>query len=181
MSYRSKWEELTSYYGTLCYYCRDELATTIDHVVPYSYDQDNSIENLVPACALCNLLASNKHFEDVEQKRQYIVAMRKHRASNRTLCILCSLPFAYREHSPSFTLCAECYDDEYGTNYAASKNWKQWIDTCWEAGIIVEAHRRLRGGPLTKGNGKHFVYQIISNYEDYYRSCPSLLHLDYLR
>ena len=63
MTYKKWWNELTERYGDFCFYCRKEIATTIDHVVPYSWDEDNSIENLVPACGLCNSLASDKIFD----------------------------------------------------------------------------------------------------------------------
>src|SRR5688500_7331680 len=107
MSYKKRWKELIDYYGARCYYCRKEIATTIDHVVPYSWDAVNDIENLVPACALCNCLAGDKIFDSVEKKRQYILAQRSKRNNMRGICTECLLPFAYRRHSPSVFLCAE--------------------------------------------------------------------------
>ncbi len=144
VQYRQKWNELIEYYGSTCYYCRKEIATTIDHVVPYSWDQDNDIENLVPACALCNSLASNKMFDSVEHKRQYILGERKKRTNQRAICVDCMLPFTYRTHSPSLFLCAECYDAEYGTQYSQARQWHKWIIQLGAAGIPAEAHRRLR-------------------------------------
>jgi hypothetical protein len=142
--YRRHWDELTALYGVLCYYCREEVATTIDHVVPWSYDQDDSLENLVPACSLCNALASNKHFEDVRQKQQFILNRRKERGHRRAICPDCFLPYAYREHSPSIILCAECYDAEYGTGYSKRPAWKSWLDVLALSGVLPEAHAILR-------------------------------------
>ena len=144
IGYRSKWRELIEYYGPRCYYCHKEIATTIDHVVPYSWDQDNDIENLVPACALCNSLASNKMFDSVEHKRQYILGQRKKRTNQTVICTGCLLPFTYRTHSPSLLLCAECYDDEYDTQCSKTREWHRWLKQLMEAGIPAAAHRELR-------------------------------------
>lgn len=143
-SYKKFWIELISYYGARCYYCRKEAATTIDHVVPYSWDAHNGIENLVPCCMLCNGLASNKVFEDVEQKRQYILKQRAKRGNMRAICTECLLPFNYRSHSPSMFLCAECYDCEYGTKRAKTAEWVRWLYQLRQAGIPVEAHRVMK-------------------------------------
>lgn len=71
--YRKHWKELVSMYGSMCFWCREEPATCIDHCIPYSWDQNNDIDNLVPACITCNALAGSKMFESVEHKRQYIM------------------------------------------------------------------------------------------------------------
>ena len=148
--YRKKWREITDIHGYLCYYCKKEIATTIDHVIPYSFDTDNEINNLVPSCNLCNILASDKHFDNVEQKRQYILLRRKRRKNSVAICTECLVPYSYRIHSPSLFLCAECYDLEYGTNKAKSKEWSGWIDQLFHAGIPIQAHRSLRR-KLSKG------------------------------
>lgn len=144
MTYKKRWQSLIDRYGARCFYCRKEIATTIDHVVPYSWDQDNDEDNLVPACALCNALAYNKMFDSVEQKRQYIMGERKKRGNQHAICKECLLPFAYRIHSPSFLLCAECYDDEYHTKNAKASEWVKWLGQLRLAGIPAEAHRILR-------------------------------------
>lgn len=145
VSYRRHWKNLIKVYGSLCYYCKDEIATTIDHVIPYSHDQDNSINNLVPACSLCNLIAGSKHFEYVEEKRQYILSHRKRKKKTRSICPDCLLPFGYLIHSPSVVLCAECYDLEYGTNYSDKKVWQDWLKILYTAGIAPKAHENIRG------------------------------------
>lgn len=145
LTYKKRWKELIEIYGARCYYCRKEAATTIDHVVPYSWDAVNDIENLVPACALCNAIAGDKMFEDVEQKRQYILSQRAKRSNMRAVCVECLLPFTYRAHSPSMFLCAECYDLEYpGDHYSESPEWHRWIEQLRHAGIAAEAHRKMR-------------------------------------
>jgi 5-methylcytosine-specific restriction endonuclease McrA len=144
LTYKKHWLSLVSYYGPLCFYCHKEIATTIDHVVPYSYDQDNGIENLVPACTLCNALASDKMFESVEHKRQFILEQRQKRANQIVVCSECLLPFAYRTHSPSLFLCAECYDEEYDAKYSRTKEWSRWIEQLYAAGIPADAHRSMK-------------------------------------
>jgi len=98
-TYKKWWGQLVEMYGHHCYYCREEIATTIDHIVPYSWDGDNQLDNLVPACMLCNCIASNKMFDTLEQKRQYIMAQRKGRTSQRAICTDCLLPYTYLTHS----------------------------------------------------------------------------------
>ena len=39
--------------GGRCHYCGD-IATTVDHIVPYSIGGRHSIINTVPACRPCN-------------------------------------------------------------------------------------------------------------------------------
>jgi hypothetical protein len=141
VSYKKWWDELVERYGNVCFYCKKEISTTIDHVVPYSWDGDNSIDNLVPSCALCNSLASNKMFDTVVQKRAYILKQRNKYKNRRAICAECLLPFAYRTHSPSLFLCAECYDQEYGTQYSNEKRWDQWLAQLVDAGIMPTAHR----------------------------------------
>lgn len=174
IEYRKFWKELTDYHGNNCFYCRKEVATTIDHVVPYSFDQDNSIENLVPACVLCNCLASNKHFESVEHKRQYILRERAKRSNRTVICTECLLPFTYRQHSPSLFICAECYDLEYGTSLSRSLEWGRWIKLLRSAGIPAEAHRKMRnrlsGLSIGKRGRAVKVETLIDEYAEYLMS-----------
>jgi HNH endonuclease len=144
MTYKKHWQELIELYGGRCFYCRQEIATTIDHVVPYDWDADNDIENLVPACGLCNSLASDKMFENVESKRQYILMKRKDKKSLRSICVECLIPFSYRVHGHSMFLCPECDAIENETKFNPTKEWVRWIDQLREAGIPIEAHRQMR-------------------------------------
>lgn len=50
-----EWEDLKKSYMYRCVYCGVETANlTQDHIVPIKNGGDNSIENIVPACGLCN-------------------------------------------------------------------------------------------------------------------------------
>ena len=46
--YSKRFYELIDMYGRVCFYCREEVSTTIDHVVPVAWGQDDETENLVP-------------------------------------------------------------------------------------------------------------------------------------
>jgi hypothetical protein len=67
-----------------CVYCGDD-ATTKDHVIPVSFYKDTKRtsnsryltsdygkENLVDCCSECNCIASNKVFDSIDEKRDYI-------------------------------------------------------------------------------------------------------------
>ena len=161
ISYRKHWKSLIERFGTLCFYCREEPSCCIDHVVPYSYSECNEIDNLVPCCTLCNVLASDKVFDSLEEKTGYILSKRKGYKNRRALCADCLLPYHYRVHSPSLLLCAECYDDEYDTELSNRRAWKDWINTLIIAGINPDAHRYARG----RGRGKTLVHFITKWYE----------------
>ena len=165
VSYKKHWKKLIETYGQLCYYCKDEIATTIDHVIPYSHDQDNSIENLVPACQLCNGIAGDKHFEYVEEKRQYILSRKKRSRSKRVICPNCLMPFEYRYHSPSLFLCAECYDEEYDTRFASKKKWVDWCEILYDSGISPEAHTMIRKFADIYRGVREKSMALISEYE----------------
>ena len=165
--YRKRFYELIDMYGRVCFYCREEISTTIDHIVPVSWIQNDDIENLVPACALCNSIAGNKHFEGVEHKRQYILERRKSKNMRRVLCADCLLPFEYRAMSPSLFLCAVCYDFEYGTEYSQRSVWADWIKLLGEADICVYAHDRLRDhlGSFKANDRKAKVEFLVDGYD----------------
>ena len=66
-------------HGENCFYC-GALATHIDHVRPRWWLEmhglpENELDNLVPACARCNLMAGGKVFDSVEEKRNWIRKM----------------------------------------------------------------------------------------------------------
>lgn len=179
-TYRKHWKELISFYGSLCFWCREEPATCIDHVVPYSWDQDNSIENLVPSCALCNAIAGSKVFDGIEHKRQYILNRkeRKGKLGKRMLrCQECLLPYVQYEHSPSLCLCPECYDREYGTEHTKMGHWQDWLRLLAAAGIEHEAHRQARThyGACTKARKRQFVYQVLHEMNILYEQRQSAL------
>lgn len=49
------WERLLSRHGGMCAYCKSRPAEHRDHVVPISRGGADSIGNILPACATCNL------------------------------------------------------------------------------------------------------------------------------
>lgn len=58
-----------------CFYC-GYAATCLDHIVPHSYVANDTDDNLVPACDICNRIASNQHFPSLQAKKEYILAER---------------------------------------------------------------------------------------------------------
>lgn len=77
--------------GYKCIYCLQEFGSThtrdghesvtlsveFDHLVPYSYSQDNSLRNMVAACQVDNGLKHNFHYKDLEQAREHLRQARK--------------------------------------------------------------------------------------------------------
>lgn len=59
----------------LCQYCGDP-ATHVDHIVPWCYEHNNSTDNLVAACALCNYIASDKLYDTFSAKRDAVLTRR---------------------------------------------------------------------------------------------------------
>ena len=59
----------------MCIYCGGD-ATEVDHIIPYSYSQNNDEKNLVPACRVCNAIAYNQIFDSLAQKIQYVLRRR---------------------------------------------------------------------------------------------------------
>ena len=68
-----------------CFYCghyfdivvryNNKLVTLVphfDHIVPFSYDQNNNVSNLIAACNLCNLWKSNRIFSNLEDIQIYV-------------------------------------------------------------------------------------------------------------
>jgi 5-methylcytosine-specific restriction endonuclease McrA len=63
----------------ICQYCGYNIPTAtefrplhIDHIRPWSSAGGNKLHNLVVSCSLCNLIASDKWFENFEEKKNYI-------------------------------------------------------------------------------------------------------------
>lgn len=139
--YREIWVFLIKAYGERCVYCHKNISTQIDHVIPYSYCRYHGIENLRPACACCNLIASDKVFETFEAKYEYI---KKERAKGKgtyslLVCSNCLLPF-YSALGRSAFYCPRCNAREYEMPPPKSKAWRSWLDTLTKAGISYRAH-----------------------------------------
>lgn len=166
-SYRKHWSELVKIYGSLCYYCCSP-ATTIDHIIPYSYNQDNRISNLVPACVKCNLTATNLIFPSLSEKSDYIMKHRKSKFTH-TICIDCLLPYTYRIHSPSPFLCAECYDHTEGreSHLSHSRSWIDWITILIESGLYVDLHRVIgkQYRDVPRERKEKILYDMIDKFQ----------------
>lgn len=55
-----QWQELKLLYNYCCAYCGEQVALTIDHVVPLSRGGQNTLNNIVPACGKCNRKKYNR-------------------------------------------------------------------------------------------------------------------------
>jgi len=51
------------------------LRVTWDHVVPFSYSQNNSAVNFVAACQICNGIKGSLMFVTIEEARVYIASL----------------------------------------------------------------------------------------------------------
>jgi CRISPR/Cas system Type II protein with McrA/HNH and RuvC-like nuclease domain len=60
----------------ICQYCGFP-GESIDHIIPWSYRHDNSMDNLVVACMPCNQCAHNKMFDTFMEKRDFVLAKRR--------------------------------------------------------------------------------------------------------
>jgi len=67
-----EWESLLSEYGNMCAYCRKSASEHRDHVMPIALGGGDSIGNILPACAKCNLQKGAMHpdvwFEKINKK-----------------------------------------------------------------------------------------------------------------
>jgi hypothetical protein len=96
-----------------CVYC-GWIADTIDHIIPRSYGGSDDRFNLVAACRLCNYIASDKIFDDVDQKRAYLLnELAKSQYKRRrqlNFCAECGALFRQRWEGSTRLLCALCND-----------------------------------------------------------------------
>jgi hypothetical protein len=58
--------------NTPCGYCFEKWATCWDHIIPYSLGGPTNTDNLMPACRACNAMLSDKVFDSIEEKREYV-------------------------------------------------------------------------------------------------------------
>jgi hypothetical protein len=140
----SKWSQLRSLYGDLCFYCSQELAQSVDHVLPTSEGGTNDIWNLRPCCMWCNQHASNKVFESVEEKREFLIEKRRanRRLAVQTLCTTCLLPFQRPHMTSSLFECPICNPESCDDKQM--REWNRFMDTLQRAGFIFSIHRDIR-------------------------------------
>lgn len=75
-----------------CYYCdmnlygsvmrngrRIRLKIEWDHFVPFDYSRNNSKENFVASCQICNVIKSDLFFETSDKARSHIAITRKNK------------------------------------------------------------------------------------------------------
>jgi len=53
-----------------------ELKIHFDHYIPWSYNMDNELGNVVAACGVCNGIKSNKYFKTFDDARKHILERR---------------------------------------------------------------------------------------------------------
>ena len=71
--------------GGRCYYCRKKMGECFfvrckpiwlrahyDHIEPFAYSQNNSLDNFAMSCQLCNLWKNDRMFYSVEEVRTYV-------------------------------------------------------------------------------------------------------------
>jgi hypothetical protein len=103
--------------GYLCVYC-GEIATCIDHVIPWSWSRCDELDNLVASCNDCNMMVSNMMFNDFGAKCQYIRHRRvstkwvSRRRIKHTTCVRCEMPYLTTNKTTSM-LCERCAREEY--------------------------------------------------------------------
>lgn len=159
------WNELIELYGNRCVYCHDNYATQIEHVVPYSYCYAHDIENLRPACARCNILASDATFFDFEEKYNYVKdkLARSSGGPKMLTCSVCMIPY-YSALHPSSLFCPMCWAKEYRKDVPVQKQWRDWLGKLSVAGIEYRAYVDL----------SEYIYNTKS------RNVPKLRKLDLL-
>lgn len=144
VGYNQIWKFLIDAYGARCVYCHKNIFTQIDHVIPVSYIKYDGIENLRPCCAWCNLTASDKVFNDFDEKYEFIRSEinRQKKRQHQLNCVKCLLPY-YSALQGNFIFCPRCYAVEFDTTYLNNKAWQEWLHTLTNAGIIFRANFSL--------------------------------------
>lgn len=85
-----------------CGYCFSAWAQVWDHLIPVSHGGRNQDSNLYPACSRCNALLSDKVFDSIELKREYVRLVLKSRGEWEKDAPSTPRPFA-KKREPWFT------------------------------------------------------------------------------
>ncbi len=125
--------------GGICYYC-GWIAQSVDHIIPYSYGGTDELYNLVACCLLCNHIANNRIFDDIEAKRDYLLNEYKHnkkyeRRRQLNFCATCGELFRQKWKGATRFLCAPCNTADLALDKPTKDRRKE---------IIEDANRRLR-------------------------------------
>ena len=102
-----------------CVYCGFR-ANCIDHVVPWSYGGGHEDDNLVASCDVCNKILSDRVFDSVDSKRQFVRDRYGDHFAGRvsvaikslSICGDCGFVFAPSVPGATNVLCAQCYLDD---------------------------------------------------------------------
>lgn len=134
--------ELLKRDGFRCHYCgrrAPDVELHVDHIIPRSKGGSNSPDNLIAACAECNLGKSNQELVLV------------------TPCILCSRDvagafFDIHDHRDGFTYkCLVCHGC---LQYSAEVMYHNMIECAWpchKCGVIVVDLEQLPKNPMEMG------------------------------
>jgi len=84
---RKSREEILAQQNFCCFYCDRRFGKTVyrkgkpialkinyDHQVPFAYGQNNSADNFVAACHICNAIKSSMLFDSIDKARLHILA-----------------------------------------------------------------------------------------------------------
>lgn len=99
----------------MCVYCGD-IATVVDHILPWDWNHNDDFINLVASCSDCNSIASDKIFSGLIEKAAYIRTQRglakwvKREFQRRSvnICISCHAYFKLCAHGATNFLCPRC-------------------------------------------------------------------------
>ena len=70
----------------ICIYCSDP-ANEVDHILPFSYSENDSVDNLAASCSVCNCIAGSKVFDGFIEKQTYIREERRKKRWAKTIDI----------------------------------------------------------------------------------------------
>lgn len=74
--WRVKWGQVRARDNYRCRYCGHH-ATCVDHIIPRRVSFDDGLGNLVASCSECNLIAKDFTFDSFDEKRDYVLMVRR--------------------------------------------------------------------------------------------------------
>lgn len=66
-----QWENIKKYFNNRCAYCGKELTLQQEHFIPLTKGGEYTINNIIPACKICNSSKNNKDFLEWYPKYKY--------------------------------------------------------------------------------------------------------------